>query len=105
MGQSKMIRVFRQEVEIAGISPYDDYFLGLADGVEDAFAFLCDKYLPKNGVALDIGANIGITSAILSQVLTRGQVHAFEPAPTVFATLARNIESNDLNSATTLCDA
>ena len=33
-------------------------------------------------IALDVGANIGYTTALLAHLCPRGHVYAFEPAPT-----------------------
>jgi FkbM family methyltransferase len=53
---------------------------------QDAFEInLIRKYLPVNGVALDIGANIGFYAAILSKIVgPSGKVHCFEPDLTNF---------------------
>lgn len=83
---------------IEGISESDTYFTAMGDGVEDAFFNFCKMYLRPDGVAMDIGANIGITAALLSQCLTHGHVHAFEPAKTVFPILDRNIKANDFRN-------
>lgn len=45
--------------------------------------------LPEEGVALDVGANVGFTSVALARRLRRGHVHAFEPCPPSFRTLGR----------------
>ena len=46
------------------------------------------KYVKKGFVALDIGANNGIVSLLLSCLVGRkGKVHAFEPIPATFALL------------------
>jgi len=43
-----------------------------------------------SGTALDVGANIGLTTLLLSSLAK--QVHAFEPSPTTFAFLESNLE-------------
>lgn len=50
--------------------------------------------IPLNGesVVLDIGANIGVTTAIFAR--RAGVVHAFEPSPRALAILRRNLPAN-----------
>ena len=47
----------------------------------------------------DIGANIGNHSVFFGKVLGAKQVLAFEPQPSVYATLCRNLELNGLTDA------
>lgn len=48
--------------------------------------------LPRDGVVLDIGANIGIMTVLIARRVDRGRVHAFEPIPDNFRTLEANVE-------------
>jgi FkbM family methyltransferase len=63
---------------------------------QDAFEIdLIRKYLPVNGVALDIGANIGFYAAILSKIAgPSGKVHCFEPDLTNFMHLQNAMKAN-----------
>lgn len=54
-----------------------------------------DRFLaiaPRDGVLLDVGANIGNHSLAMSRHFTA--VHAFEPNPVAFARLRQNISAN-----------
>lgn len=63
--------------------------------VDPAEMALLASHLSAGGVAVDIGANIGLyTLAMARRVGPHGHVFAFEPAPENFALLAQNIESN-----------
>jgi FkbM family methyltransferase len=54
------------------------------------------QLLPKNGVCIDVGANIGFYALhFAKQVGPNGTVHAFEPDPICFAHI---IENSDLNN-------
>jgi FkbM family methyltransferase len=55
--------------------------------------------LPRNGVFLDVGANIGIHTLAAARHVSAGggSVVAFEPHPHNFQTLLHNIEQNHLN--------
>ena len=46
--------------------------------------------LPSDAIVLDIGANIGVWTRLLSAQCTAGHVYAFEPSPTTFRRLKRN---------------
>jgi FkbM family methyltransferase len=46
----------------------------------------------QDTIAIDIGANIGSTSLLLSSWFK--EVHAFEPHPTTYSTLCKNVEAN-----------
>ena len=59
----KKVRLFREIIDLTGISDDELYYSGIPDGFEDEFGRLCFD------LSLDVGANIGVTSAILSQVL------------------------------------
>ncbi|MBI5578837.1 MAG: FkbM family methyltransferase [Deltaproteobacteria bacterium] len=56
---------------------------------------LLRQYCQPGSAALDIGANIGYFSLLLSSFAAgRGHVWAFEPAPDNFAMLLKNIKAN-----------
>ncbi|HEY9099279.1 MAG TPA: FkbM family methyltransferase [Thiobacillus sp.] len=61
---------------------------------------LLQSYAGKDGVFLDIGANIGYY-ALMAVHHGAGTVLAFEPNPKVFARLKFNIEANDLSNTIT----
>ncbi len=53
------------------------------------------KFLPKQGVFIDVGANLGYIAAIAAdRVGPEGAVHCFEPVPKYFALLKRLKELN-----------
>jgi FkbM family methyltransferase len=60
-----------------------------------------DKYLDRNSVVLDLGANLGNHTLYWSKV-TDGvgvrRVYAFEPVDTTFSLLKKNIQINGLDS-------
>jgi FkbM family methyltransferase len=53
----------------------------------DFFHFL--SLLPEDAKVLDIGANVGIMTALLAKHCLRGEIHAIEPIPENFAALTR----------------
>lgn len=80
-------------VDIGGrvytIASDDEYLTYVSGGFEPQMVSLFRTVAGGSDVILDIGANIGCT-AILFSGLAR-QVHAFEPSPTTFSLLERNV--------------
>ncbi len=56
------------------------------------------KFLKKDSVILDIGANIGWYCLNLSKNVPRGRIMAFEPIPTTFGYLLKNIALNNITN-------
>ena len=84
--------------EFFGISDEDPYFINVGDGIEDTFRKICDNYIAADAVIFDVGANIGITTVILSQSVNKGSVYSFEPGENVFSLLQKNIFVNKLGN-------
>jgi len=49
----------------------------------------------ENGVFADVGANIGFTSLLMSEISHGAIIHAFEPSKEVYDLLMRNIDSGN----------
>ena len=56
-------------------------------------AYTLQKEHNFSGVIADIGANIGITSIILSKIFKNSLIYSFEPNPVVFKTLEKNLKN------------
>lgn len=52
---------------------------------------LYGKLVPKNGIFIDIGANVGINSIFLSKKIEQTKIFAIEPHPINFNLLKKNI--------------
>lgn len=64
------------------------------------------KMLPKNGVFLDLGANIGAISVPLIKKRSDIKVVCVEAAPWIFEYLQKNIKHNNIQqNAITICNA
>lgn len=62
---------------------------------EDFSAGLFAEHIKKGFVCLDVGANIGWHTTLMSRLAGKpGEVHAFEPVPTTFAELSKNVSLN-----------
>jgi FkbM family methyltransferase len=79
--------------------------VGLRDWADDEIYFLgsyepyctavIQQFVKDGSICFDVGANIGwYTTLFQSSCGMDGEVHAFEPVPTVFADLCANIELN-----------
>lgn len=100
MYPSKHLKLAGRETTLLGLSEDDPYFSTIFDGFEQPFHALVVDHLSPDAVALDVGANIGVTSLILSRFLTNGRVFAFEPSPTVFRILEANLRNNEAVNVT-----
>lgn len=49
---------------------------------------------------VDVGANIGYISVVMSQLASRGKITAFEPAPKTHAYLRKNLKNNKAKNVT-----
>lgn len=79
----------QQHIYWAGLSRDDTAILRLARAV-----------LPRDGVFLDVGANVGLhTLAVAAHVAEGGAVVAFEPHPINHQLLVHNLEQNHLRHA------
>jgi hypothetical protein len=77
-----------------GISEEDPYFRRLSDDMEAEFVEVCRRCIPPDAVCFDIGANIGVTTLVVSEIASDGRVYSFEPSPTVYPILVSNITKN-----------
>jgi len=79
------------------LSEYGTYDPNELEAIKELFKVLRSN--TESLVALDIGANIGIHSVVLSeQVGPRGFVYAFEPQRIIFNMLAGNIALNSISN-------
>lgn len=86
--REKSVRIGNRDYDIA----YDDaYGETLAETFEPELSETLLAAAPADCVALDIGANLGLTALLLSQVAA--VVHAFEAVPSTQAILGQNLAS------------
>jgi len=73
----------------------DSLNLSLNGTYEEFETELFKKEIKESDIILDIGANIGYFTLIFAQIVgNHGKVFAFEPDPTNFALLKKNVEIN-----------
>jgi FkbM family methyltransferase len=71
-----------------------DFALLLMGGFQSHVTKAAQHALPPDGVAIDVGANIGSVALWLARKLPQGHVYAFEPTDATFDRLIRNTELN-----------
>ena len=74
----------------------DDYLNHIKPGFEPQMVKLFECLVSKNDHALDVGANIGCTSILFGELCKR--VYSFEPSPTTFGFLGKNVASSGLTN-------
>jgi FkbM family methyltransferase len=84
-------------------NPNDSYFAGAnLNNHNEFFQYVVNRRVAKDAVAFDIGANIGLTTTILSKFAPQGRIYSFEPNPEAMAYLQRLVSENGLNNVTAL---
>ncbi len=94
--KSVLIGTRLQRLQVSGIALDDAYFMAIQDNFESQYAAFTACFLRPEYTVLDIGANIGMTAAIMSSVVHEGNIYAFEPGPKVFEELEANCDRNNL---------
>jgi len=73
----------------------DSLGLSMNTNFEPAETELIRKTVKEGDIVLDIGANIGVYTVMIAEIVgEKGKVYAFEPDPTNFAILKKNVEIN-----------
>lgn len=75
------------------------YHLGELDQGNEDFQRVLQQNIKKGGLVLDIGANIGYYTLLMSKMVGEsGKVYAFEPESKNFEILQKNIKLNNINN-------
>lgn len=75
------------------------YLFGFSDNLP-IYGIYRDHIDPR-AVAVDVGANVGMHTLVMAYYATHGQVHSYEPSPTIFARLRHNLEINHVQNVVT----
>jgi len=93
------IRVLPGNVAVTGFSGFGEYHSCAEFVGPEECAFFAN--FPKaEGDVIDIGANLGIVSVLLSRSFPDRRIHSFEPNPHTIAALRRNLEINNCTNVT-----
>jgi len=91
--------VGQQAFRIAGAGKGDLYFRQIRGRFEPEFQAVCARALGPGAVAVDVGANIGVTALIMGAYAGAGaRVIAVEPGPQSFALLQKNLALNEAST-------
>ena len=111
-----LFRAYGREVTLAPAGPAGNRFYMRLQPMADS-AFIVGEYepgcvralrehLPKGSVCVDVGANVGYFSILMSQIVGKqGQTIAFEPMPETVEVLRENIEVNHLENVVVVAAA
>jgi FkbM family methyltransferase len=90
-----------QQLQFSG-SARDAYFTsGIPRSLVDDPVFAASTlYVKDDAVVIDVGANIGVSTAAYSLLTPHGSVHCFEPSPANFGYLQQNVLRNGLTNTT-----
>lgn len=93
---------FQRKIRVAGrayvIVSDDDYLRRMGTDFEPDSITLLGAFVDKSTIAADVGANIGLTTLFLGQRASK--VVGFEPSPSTYGFLKRNIECAKLGNCT-----
>jgi FkbM family methyltransferase len=96
--------MLQKDITILGqrrsISGDPDYLGGMGEEYEPETTALLAALCDRHAVAMDIGANIGLTSLALSSLCGDGAVIAIEPVPYTFELLNKNLGDAGVTNAT-----
>jgi FkbM family methyltransferase len=85
------------------LAPLDDYVgraAFYAGDLDRKITWICARIVRPGDTALDVGANIGLTTlALAARVGPTGRVHAFEPNPELVVLLERSLRHNRVTNA------
>ena len=94
---TRTVRLGGQDRLLAGQAG-DSFFAHAAEHLPGMaeMAAVAAAVLPPDGVALDVGANIGLAALALAPLLPQGRILAVEPSPATAAALRRTLALNAL---------
>ena len=95
----RTVDLFGRAYLVAGVADDQNYLAGLGEhGSEETLHRVCSEFVADDGLVVDVGANIGITTLIAAGRTPRRTVYSIEAGPDVYARLAENIAANHLTS-------
>jgi predicted O-methyltransferase YrrM len=91
----KDIAILSRNYKVLG----DQEYLGsMGAHFEPATSALLSCLCDRDSIAIDIGANIGLTTLALAQIASAGKVIALEPVSKAFGLLGQNVAAAGLDN-------
>jgi tRNA G46 methylase TrmB len=84
-------------VQVGDFNSFSEYHM-VSAGVEIVDKRFIDDYAFGEGTIIDVGANLGLFSLLMNKRFPDRHTIAFEPSPTTFAALQKNINRNQAKS-------
>jgi FkbM family methyltransferase len=82
-------------VKVAGFSGFSEYYTSRNAVGQHEHAFFRSLEL-DDGDLMDVGANLGVVTALMAQRWPERTIHAFDPGPSTFQSLQRTLQVNDI---------
>lgn len=101
MHPSKVITLSGHRIKIFGVSVDDHYFQNVGDNLDPEYNRVVEMNVPRDGVSVDVGANIGLKAIQLAHRAPFGRVLAVEAAPRVYECLAASVAVSGLRNIIT----
>jgi FkbM family methyltransferase len=90
-------RTLHEQVKVAGFSGFSEYHSCKKAVSDREHRFFRSLNLPP-GDLIDVGANLGIVTCLMSELWPRRRIHSFEPGPSTFTSLQRNLALNGVKN-------
>jgi FkbM family methyltransferase len=99
--KSLIYRGFPFTIEINPINGYLDAQIHAHGLYEPHIIKIMEKHIAKNAVCIDVGANIGHHTILMSHFVGKhGHVHAYEPIPAMREQMQRSFDANNIHNIT-----
>ena len=98
MSANKSVIINGKKRLVSGISEQDPYFAAITDGFEADFSKFCECHIESGYKCWDVGANIGMTSMIISDFCQPGRILALDGGRIVCDLHRKNIADNGFDN-------
>jgi FkbM family methyltransferase len=97
--------LFKKEFHATTPGEYKNWLIALKliNEVVIEDEYVANRYVAKDSIVIDAGANIGVFSALAATLAPHGKIYAFEPAQSTFNVLKENIKSYTNVTAVQIC--
>jgi len=93
-GQTKLFWGKKITLPLADGSNFCLYFSGTLSKEEFKLTKFFIRNLKEDDIFYDIGANYGFYSLLANEIISKGEIHIFEPSSKIFSYLRKNLSQN-----------